>query len=223
MQRAFDLHLRWQKDRLERRSAEEVLEQARCGFVVLDQQGRLAHANREADRILREQDGLVVRGGVLRALDKASDEWLRSSIQAAVATTNRVGQEPGGVVSIRRTSGLTPYAVTVAPLHREGWFGQFRRASAVVLLRDPAAAPEPDAAKLQRLFGFTPAEARVACALLSDQSREQIAGEFQVTANTIRTQVRSVYAKAGVPNRSALVRMLTHVLGACSRGSNGRG
>jgi DNA-binding CsgD family transcriptional regulator len=93
----------------------------------------------------------------------------------------------------------------------------------VVLLRDPAAAPEPDAAKLQRLFGFTPAEARVACALLSDQSREQIAGEFQVTANTIRTQVRSVYAKAGVPNRSALVRMLTHVLGACSRGSNGRG
>jgi DNA-binding CsgD family transcriptional regulator len=62
------------------------------------------------------------------------------------------------------------------------------------------------------MFRLTPAETRIAQGLLDDLSLPQLAEKLSVTENTIRTHVKSIYAKTGVNKRTALVRLLVAAL-----------
>jgi len=58
------------------------------------------------------------------------------------------------------------------------------------------------------LFGLSPAEARVAAALMTGKSLANIAAAYGVQITTVRTQLRSVLRKVGVKRQFDLVRML---------------
>ena len=70
----------------------------------------------------------------------------------------------------------------------------------------------PDAdlqeAPFRRRFGLTPAEWRVAAALYEGASLNELAAASDVSINTVRAQLRSVYAKTGVHRQSELVRLM---------------
>ncbi len=75
----------------------------------------------------------------------------------------------------------------------------------VVPLR-PRPAPSPQI--VQRLFGLSPAEARVACAIAARQTVESIAGNFSVSRETVRTQLKNVLAKTGCKRQLDLAVLL---------------
>jgi len=66
----------------------------------------------------------------------------------------------------------------------------------------------PDERLLVQLFHLTPTEARVVGRLLQGESVKQIARAQDVTANTIRMQLKSVFAKTGVNRQAQLVSLL---------------
>ncbi|MFZ5779885.1 MAG: helix-turn-helix transcriptional regulator [Pseudomonadota bacterium] len=66
----------------------------------------------------------------------------------------------------------------------------------------------PDERLLAQLFHLTPTEARVVGRLLQGESVKQIARAQDVTANTIRMQLKSVFAKTGVNRQAQLVSLL---------------
>lgn len=81
----------------------------------------------------------------------------------------------------------------------------FLKASGIsALVRCPAIAPE----LLQSTHGLTPAEARVAIALLDIYSAKGVANYLGVSFNTVRTQIREIYAKLGVDNRARFVKLM---------------
>jgi DNA-binding CsgD family transcriptional regulator len=59
-----------------------------------------------------------------------------------------------------------------------------------------------------QLYGLSPAEARLAQSLCQGQSVEEHAERFQVSVNTVRTQVRAILGKTGCARQQDLVRML---------------
>lgn len=63
--------------------------------------------------------------------------------------------------------------------------------------------------RADREAGLTPAEREVATAAAHGRSNQEIADARQVSAHTIAKQLRSIYEKLGVGNRSELARMLT--------------
>lgn len=61
---------------------------------------------------------------------------------------------------------------------------------------------------LQNAHGLTPAEARVAIALLEGSSAREVANYLGVSFNTVRTQIKEIYAKLGVNSRANFVKLM---------------
>jgi DNA-binding CsgD family transcriptional regulator len=65
----------------------------------------------------------------------------------------------------------------------------------------------PDIVLICSLFGLSPGEARVACAIAQGRTVIQIAAESGVSRETVRTQVKAILAKTGT-NRQAEMALL---------------
>lgn len=81
----------------------------------------------------------------------------------------------------------------------------FLKASRVSAL---APCPAVSPGLLQNAYGLTPAEARVAIALLEVYSAKGVANYLGVSFNTVRTQIREIYAKLGVNSRANFVKLM---------------
>lgn len=72
-------------------------------------------------------------------------------------------------------------------------------------------APVGSPADLSSVFGFTPAEARVALLLAQGRTLQQIAGEFGVSRSTVAFHLRNIFQKTRTNRQAELVAMLASV------------
>lgn len=84
----------------------------------------------------------------------------------------------------------------------------FSAGATMLILTEVRASAGPDAALIQGLFDLTPAEARVAQAIASGHSLAEIAKNHGVATETVRTQLKSIFAKTGASRQVDLVRLL---------------
>ncbi len=89
-----------------------------------------------------------------------------------------------------------------------GDIGQF-----LLTVHPTAAAGFPDPAIWQSAFGLTPAEARVAGLIHAGQDVNQAALKLGVATSTVRSQLKSVYAKTATSKQSVLVGLLASLTG----------
>jgi DNA-binding CsgD family transcriptional regulator len=106
---------------------------------------------------------------------------------------------------IGRCDGLPPYVLAVLPLHAAPIDD---RHFVMIIVVDPARYA-PSETDLVDLFGLSPAEARVAAALMTGRSLADIAAVSGVQITTVRTQLRSILRKVGVKRQFDLVRILS--------------
>ena len=64
---------------------------------------------------------------------------------------------------------------------------------------------------VMRIFGLSPAEARLLPLLLRGCTPQQIAQELGVKVTTVRSQLSSVFAKTGATRQQDLIRLLGRV------------
>lgn len=177
-----------------------ALETLAIGAVICDAAGRVLFANAAAEAAA-DGAGLVLgdaRHGI-GALHAEEGKQLASLIAAAARGA------AGGGMSLTGQGGGRLF-VLVAPLPRR--FAE-EPGGVLVTLRPASASPTFGAATLGRLFGLTPAEARLALALLTGRSLAEIGAERNVTENTSRTQLSHVLHKTGTANQRDLVRVLS--------------
>ena len=77
-----------------------------------------------------------------------------------------------------------------------------------LLLIDPSASAPVSEELLRALFGLTPAESRLARALLGGQTLGDYAEQAKIGIRTARTHLSNVLGKTGARNQIALVRLL---------------
>ena len=133
-------------------------------------------------------------------------------IAQATQTGQGRGLHPGGALALSRPSMLRPLSVLVAPLgHKASVDGLDlgrTRPAAVVFVSDPEVRQETPAALLQRLYGLTPAEARLAEAMAGGGPLKAAAERLGIGRETARSQLKQVYAKTGTHRQAELVRLL---------------
>lgn len=170
------------------------------GAVVCEAGGRVRFANAAAEQMARSGTGLVLRdaGGGISAAH--AEESVELALLVADAARGGAG---GGMAVTDEAGGII--LVLVAPLPRrfidQPWL-------VLVTLRPATASPTVSDRTLARLFGLTPAEARLALALLAGRSLAEIGAERRVTENTLRTQLAKVLRKTDTANQRSLVRLL---------------
>jgi len=67
------------------------------------------------------------------------------------------------------------------------------------------------AAQLMQLFGLSPAEARLLRALVQGTTLDDYARECDVRLTTLKTQLKSLFAKTGTHRQADLVRLVMDV------------
>jgi DNA-binding CsgD family transcriptional regulator/PAS domain-containing protein len=208
LQRALEIHRRLASSQALADGSTTVLDLLAHGVLLLDAAGRMMFANRTAEEILRARDGLTVHDKELAGTRAADTTTLRTLIGAATATSAGEGTGAGGLVLIGRASRSSPLRVLVTPVARRHLALGSTGAAACVFITDPERSAVPAAEHLQRAFGLSPAETRVAVALLDGEGIEGLSERLCISRNTARTHLQHLFAKTDTARQSDLIRVL---------------
>jgi DNA-binding CsgD family transcriptional regulator len=208
LRRAVELRSRFDEKDANRFVAQDVIEHMLTGVVLLDDRGHVLIANATARRIAHARDGLQLSGERLRAASPSDDDVLKKAIADAIAISQRRDSPGGAAITVRRPSGARPYAVLVSPGAAAASQPALRIASAVVLIGDPDSALAAAEELAMQLYGLTPSEARLACAVASGESLESYASARGINVSTARWTIKQALAKTGARRQADLVRIL---------------
>jgi DNA-binding CsgD family transcriptional regulator len=178
--------------------------------VICDKGGRVVFANQAAEERNRRGDGLRFHnsfGASAEAVLTASDPATTSKLLRAIATaaTRGVGHERGATLRLPRRDAPIALIAIVTSLPRAFGAGA---PLAMVLLSDPLAVDPGYQQRAQTAFALTPAEARLADALVRGLSRAEFAQAVRVKPSTVKTQMQALFAKTDTRRESELIRML---------------
>lgn len=206
LQRAFSLHVQISELKARSEAIETALNMLATGVVFLGTGGEVVLLNKRAEELLNCKDGLLLAQGKLRAGVCSESVGLQAMIGMATQTGNGKGFGAGGTILISRETGR-PLSLTVSPLR--GFNATLsQRSAAVVFISDPDRDLEFPAGVLQRCYGLTPAEARLAMALLEGHSLKEVADTCGVTHNTAKSQLKCIFVKTQVKRQGELIRLL---------------
>lgn len=169
--------------------------------AVVGRGGRVLAAN----ALLQRADRQVV----IRAFDRIS--LVRPAGQLLLADTlARIeAGSPNALASIPlpAAGNLAPAVAHLVPVRRQA-HDVLAQALALFVLTPLSGRDSPSAELLAGLFDLTPAEARVARALVEGRTVDDAAAESGVSRETVRTQLRAVLAKTGTSRQAELVGLL---------------
>lgn len=193
-----------------------ALDRLPSGVLLMDGSGAVAYANRSAQCMLEDGDGLRLRKLTstvgLGNLVAENDATSKAIADAISATLNRAPCDTphfSKCVTVPRPSGLASYTLQFSALGDHSEFGGGSGAfAAIIFLADGAQKMEIDPESLQSAYGLTPAEARVALELLGSSSAKEVADRLGTSPNTVKTQISQVYNKLGVDTRARFVKLM---------------
>jgi DNA-binding CsgD family transcriptional regulator/PAS domain-containing protein len=190
---------------------EAVLNLLPYGVMLLDSKGRLQSANQEAERILGCGDGLGLRAGAIQVRHQGTHARLRAAISEICSAAPSGGTNGGTLLTVPREGAKRPYQVLLAPVPgraHERAFGFSVRIAAVMIVSDPEVPSEPTAVTLGRVFGLTPALARLAAALVAGRTLAEYADAARISQGTARGYLKELFARTSTGRQSELVRLL---------------
>jgi DNA-binding CsgD family transcriptional regulator len=164
----------------------------------VDGEGRVLWRNKAAEALIDEGCGLVVRGGKLAARDAAANRTLRSAMRWAAG-------QPGGY-DVRRNA----LPIVIERRHEGGaeiWW-VLAEAGIVQIIANPDEMSDDRLAAAAVVYGLSPAQAKLARAIVEGKALTVAAEAAGVTLNTARTHLRRMFDKTGVRTQAALVRSL---------------
>lgn len=177
----------------------EALSDLGNGAILIGKGGEAILANDEARRHFGS--AIAIAGTQIFATDPASNVALQDLIQSLKTRNAEPSRQRIALVRADE-SPLVAYAIPVNRLSRE-----IRGAVGILVIVDPHERV-PTAPLLQQLFGLTAAEARLASGLVKGADLHEIAEEYSLSVETLRVQLKSIFAKTHTRRQAELVALL---------------
>lgn len=187
----------------QRDSALGIIEKMPVGALMVSAGGRVLSFNQHAASLLQPLQNGLAEGDKLRfsqpALNLKVHNLIREVSQLAPQQYFNRDYDEFAVTS-ERSSGESSLSLLILPSRREC------AADCVGILVTSAnnhcQISEP---LLRTVFGLTVAEARLARALVTGMSVRQVASMLNISVNTARCQLKSIFSKTGAQRQSELV------------------
>lgn len=202
--RAFGLQRTFAQLGTRLQQAYELLDTFPIGIAICDQDGRLVFLNREMRTLIETGDGLAIQSGRLVPSVPTDHARLADGLKTVHAAARP------SVFNIGRPSGRPPLHCVVAAVRNrsDGLPFAIDGAASVIFVTAPERCREAPAELLQRLFGLTPAEARLAAALVSGASLKTAAEAIGIKGGTARSYLKTIMSKTGTNRQADLVRLI---------------
>lgn len=207
LQSAVNVAHRLEHSRLKSEGALHLLDRLSFGVVFVDEEGRVLEANRFARTLFEQRDGVTIAAGTVAAAHRDDSPALIAAVRAALQLHQGRDGDPT-VAFARRAVGRRPLSITALPLPRGEDSFYVRGAAVALLIADPERNAAPHNEKLERRYGLTVGEARLAACLLRGLSLREAAEQTHLTYETARWYLKSVFSKTGTSRQAELVRLL---------------
>jgi DNA-binding CsgD family transcriptional regulator len=182
-------------------------------FLLLSSEMTVICATRAAEaRIAQPACPLRIVGGRLLGTTLTVTSDLTQAVKAALAPDEPQRSTPP-VLHLPSEDG-SRISIMVAPVRRPAAGRQFSEPLVLMFLSHGLANPTIDVHGLAAAFGLSPAEAQVAVELLKGEKLGAIASRRGVARETVRAQVKSLFAKTGTHGQAQLVATLLGSLAA---------
>jgi DNA-binding CsgD family transcriptional regulator len=186
------------------------LDRARTAVATLELIGLPAVAVTQTGRAIATNRGFAASapGVAIGARDQVMFKAAAAQTMFLEALTRPISlAQTGRSIPVAGTVESLPLIAHVLPLRLAG-LDIFTGAVSILYLTPLARQSSPAPELLQALFDLTPAESRVASLLVGGSSVEAITSAQGVSSNTVRSQLKAVFAKTGVERQSELVSLL---------------
>lgn len=185
----------------------ELLQRLHVGVVLVDAESNVVFTNAQAEALLRQETVLQMSANKLQLKNSADNR----SLQKLIYDASYSDVCTGGSLSLKQAAMDKTLNVTVVPINRDiksdFTFGTVQ-ATAAVFIASTEQTRSISEALLAQLYGMSPAEARLAAALANGESLEQIAEQFELSKNTLRSQLKACFHKTGTRRQAELVRLI---------------
>jgi len=204
LQRALRLQAHTQSLQTKAELGARAIDMLALAMVIVDATGKILHLNFAAEQLLSNVAcELSCKAGYLSDTRLANKNRLSGLIAAA---TNYPA-----VAGVMVLGDSEPRQVFVSPLPAASPFAHdWQIPLALVLVVEAGKALLP-LQLLGKLYDFSAAELRVASSLLAGKSPEEYAEEANVTMNTVRSQLKSMFRKTNTRRQAELVAVLSRV------------
>jgi DNA-binding CsgD family transcriptional regulator len=199
--RAMQIHWHLVEARRKADVARITLDMFRTGTAWLSAEGKVLYTNGEMDALLARRDGISLTNGTLAFFERKADRELKVALSAAMA-------ERSSAFQVERPSGTSAFRVNITPLPVHAIALRLPNAAAIAFVSEAVAPTETSVEAASKIYGLTAAETRVTRYLVSGLDPQQIAEQTSTSINTVRTQVRSILAKADVTRHADLIRLV---------------
>jgi DNA-binding CsgD family transcriptional regulator len=185
----------------------DALNKFGIGGVLIAPDRTIHLLNRAAQTIIGEADGIKLIHDRLVATDAVDDSKLQRAITNALSRDIKENESYG--LTVQRRGSARALGVVINSRPYRPLLSKATERCAIVFLRSPEFLTLADTKIMRQLFGFTPAEAKLAIYLTSGKQLEDIEGILNICHNTARAHLRSMYQKAHVNSQAELIQLLT--------------
>jgi DNA-binding CsgD family transcriptional regulator len=184
--------------------ADEALNRIAVGVFLIDSERKVLSRNQRAEELLSEADGITLsREGLLRGEKPQQTQALRDIIDVAIERVASGDRRSSEAVALARSSGRRSLFAVACPLGR----GPARPGEPAVglFVTDPEWRPSDTAQAVAQLYGLTPAETRLALALVRGLRLDEIADEFGLSRNTVNYTLKNLFRKTETDRQADLI------------------
>jgi DNA-binding CsgD family transcriptional regulator/PAS domain-containing protein len=185
---------------LERDDLAATLDALTTAVLVLSADGRLVYINVAGDAVLAREDLLLTRNGVVEPWDRTTWPAFRVMIAAAAGGTVSIARRGGGSAIVSALPLSNGRRRSTAP----------RRAQVALFVQDNPCGPHAIEV-VGQAYGLTGGELRVLLGLADGATPADIARRYGIAPSTVRTHLKSLFAKTGTNRQKDLVRLLLSI------------
>lgn len=179
------------------------------GVVFLDASRRVVFMNKKAERIAGTNDGFFIdKNSTCCAAAPVDDAKLKVQVRTATEAGLNARFSPCDAIRLRRPSGRRPINVLIVSVMPRNFQEVAGNVGAVLFLNDTTTDVGVLEDLLLKLYDLTPAEIRLARALLNGSSIAEYCENVGISDNTARTQLKQVLYKCEAKGQSDLLRVL---------------
>jgi DNA-binding CsgD family transcriptional regulator len=189
--------------------ANNALDLVQFGMLLFDNTRNPVFINKSAKRIFEKADGLEIGRDGLRINDKTAKEKFNNMLDGMIAARRSKVARVGGIVQVGRPSRKRNYNLMLVPMPESG--SGIDKSTIAVLIFDPTQKQTTAANLFKSTYGFTKSETLLALELAQGESLAGFAKARDISKNTVRTQLRALFAKTDTSRQSELVSVLLHM------------
>ncbi len=189
------------------------LEASRFAVLLIHRSGRIGYRNQAAVELLRRQNGLSVKGDSL----SSADENVRNQIKFCVSAISRQAFDelPSPILITTANGGLGMLHAHIFPDEGPQAFPEAvwsdPVSGALVVTDHGGLGEDYSVRRIVRAFGCSPAEARLADALVGGETLPEYGERIGLSRNTVRNQMQALLQKTDTHSQIEFVGLVARL------------